>query len=777
MISAKPAICLAITLAYSLVACPSPAGAQMFAAESNDLSQIGFDVISDVFVGNGSSGPYMLSWKNIESETDNVLITGRKLVRGQEYTIDYGSGMLAFAEPVADRTMVRVSYHKLSNKAVKNGGELTMPLNAKLVDGDRGSLQMLGFYRGGGVAQNSGSGLSVFGLSGDRKIGDKSGLSTTLLFSPGNSNSPGDPGDFLDRTALKLGADTSIGKFALKGNLTRTGQGFSAAKEYNLQSAKEGIDLIGTYGKASDVVFASFSYKEQDNLGAQAGGQANQEQKVVINLPNMPTLAYSHVENETEAKDGKTSGVSTDTYSLNHKLGDKTSVSASFANSDNSSNGLTTSMETTKVAIQSSALKNIQLTSNLNLRNSEKTGEETAYDVAVKLDPTKRTSVHASFANVDSEINGQRTKTAVGVTTTPIEGIQLRTDLVMNANDAGQTDTRLDVGIKAVSGTRFNMDAAYTGTESVTAGQTGKAQVKIAANPIDAVQLQTALSMSDSEKGTETGIDLNMKAKFGQIASIEGSYGDKQSDFNAEEQRQSLRLSAKPTDFLSISAGMGQKTLGDSEQMNRDAKLEIAPSDRFKLATGYSEAVNGEAITTICSYSGQVKPLSFMEMSGNYKTRDTDGSEEIDTTSVKMALGSSKRFKLTGQYAYNPEDDKGKVRRVTTTALGLDMKLGIVGVTGAYSENEEYLSDRLTRETRLGLKMPMFGHGNLTTTYKLAEAINAAAQATTTYTVGYTHIVGASFNLSLAGEMVQYEQDALDNRSDYKATAKLGMSF
>lgn len=778
MRSRKSAVWLALAVACSIsLFCPSIASAQMLASQSNNFAQQGYDIINDVFVGCDLRGPYMLSWKNIEQGTDDLMISGRKLVRGQEYTIDCASGMIAFQEPLARGVTARVTYHKLPGKAVQNGGAVSMPLNAKLLNSDSGSLDLLGFYRGAD-GKSGAAGSTVFGLSGERKLGDKSTVSTAFITSQGDDKSGAQTG-LMDRSMLKLGTSSSFGQLAVKGSIQMVGQNFTAAKDYGAQQSKSVTDLSGAWGKPTDVVYASFSYKEQgDTAGVQKGAnQTNTEQKLVVNLENAPTLSYSHVTADNHTAAGQSSGTATDTYKIDQKLGSKTTAGASFQKTEGTGASTAGAADSTRFSIQSTALQNVSLRASMVQTQSDNNGASSGMDLGMKLTPTKNTTLDASRQTLTSDQNGQQTKTSLALVTSALNRVQLRTSLVLaDSTNAGSQST-MDVGLNVAPSKQLSLQASHNMVDSDQNGTQSKTTVALAAGQGQPLSLNANYTGTDStQAGQQTGLNVNMKAKLG-VANIEGGYGDKQDDTGKLEESHTVRINAKPADFMKVSAGLADKVTPSSQQSNMDAKVEISPNSRISLAHAYSQSVNGTSISTVRNYTGQIKPFACVEIAGGYKNRQSTAGNDLDTTNVKLALGSAKCVKITGQYAYNPEDQSGIINRVETRGVGLDMKLGILGLTGGYTQNDEYATDRLTREAQVGLKLALFSHGNLTTGYKLSEAIADTQQSTVTYSIGYTHIIGSSFNMSVSGEMTQYQQESAAAKGDYKAVAKLGMSF
>jgi hypothetical protein len=110
-------------------------------------------------------------------------------------------------------------------------------------------------------------------------------------------------------------------------------------------------------------------------------------------------------------------------------------------------------------------------------------------------------------------------------------------------------------------------------------------------------------------------------------------------------------------------------------------------------------------------------------------------------------------------------------------SVGVAMRLGVLGLSGSYTQNEEFATGLAATRQEVGLDVPLFGNGRLSTGYRAASALGPLSQTTVTYMVGYTHSIGSRFNLNVSGELEQREMSAVGREQEYRATAKLGVKF
>ncbi len=84
---------------------------------SGDLNLVTFEtpsqVVTDVFQGNNSPGPYFLRRSPVIEGSEQVRVDERPLRRGVDYTIDYNYGQIMFATPIPPTSTIAVSYESV----------------------------------------------------------------------------------------------------------------------------------------------------------------------------------------------------------------------------------------------------------------------------------------------------------------------------------------------------------------------------------------------------------------------------------------------------------------------------------------------------------------------------------------------------------------------------------------------------------------------------------------------------------------------------------------
>ncbi len=760
-----------------ILLCPK---ASQAATNINPASIVATDseTINDIFIGTGARGPYALNWRNIETRSESVLVSGNKLQRDVDYTIDYTSGTIAFSNPIPNEAITRVTYRCILGKASPSNGVVGIPLNLRLLDGNRTRLDVLGQLRTGSPT-NPQSAMNTFGINSGIKLSNTTAFSTSLFVNPEDTDLSGRRIGVSDRSGMKLGANTLLGGLSITGSYVRSGEQFTQAKGYGLQQAKQFVDLGAIYGKITDPVFASFSYKQQEDLGGAKKGasRTTSEEKVVLNFEGAPKITASHITSEDTNPDDTGIRTSVDTLQLDKTFDQKTTATAIVRRTTTDANGDQERVTTSGLTVQSSAIDKVQMRGAIHTRDSDISGNEVGLDLGFRAAVNKRMSIDSGYSQMNSDAKGMSSTTALGLAAKPRDWMDLTTRVTWQDSEMAGEQTGIDVGLKAAPNKRLRIDASHRMVDAELTGQESNTLVKVVTTPVDRVDLSADVSVRDTASGSHTSEAFRVVTRPIDQLRVEGVYSDSLTECGEDLIRRSVRVEAQPADFVKVVAGAGDTLVGSELSTTREATIELAASDSAKAVSSFRQIVNGRSTTTIKDYSGTLAPSRYLEVSGEYRDRETTALNDINSKSFQMAVGPKQTFRVTGHYSLNPEDKDGNINRCESTAVGLQMKLGVLGISSAYAQKEDYMIGQTSMERQLGLSLPMFGHGRFDTSVKNAQAVAGAMNSTTTYTIGYTHIVGSRFDLSLAGELTRYQEDLAMPQQEYKATAKLGIRF
>jgi hypothetical protein len=85
--------------------------------------------VAEAFVGQGKTGPYLLSWSKIVTNSETVSLNSVTLIRGIDYSLDCETGQINFVRPLNAAEMARVTYTRRGDAARQSGvASLVLPM-------------------------------------------------------------------------------------------------------------------------------------------------------------------------------------------------------------------------------------------------------------------------------------------------------------------------------------------------------------------------------------------------------------------------------------------------------------------------------------------------------------------------------------------------------------------------------------------------------------------------------------------------------------------------
>lgn len=676
----------------------------------------GSDYVTDVIVGKNTKGPYSLSWTDIDTDSLSVVINGRSLKRNKDYRIDPAKGVLSFDSVLINDAIVRVSYRTIPGKSKRAGGQLNIPITLDLLQGQDASMQVTGLYAQDDP-KNPDAAKTVVGLGGERKWAAGKANSLLLLSQRHTAGGSGDQGDFWSRAGFKFDGDTSVGALKFSGSVLHSGSDFAGANEYGLGLGKEARSFAAEYAPGGPLSARAVYEQAEDTAGKTKGTRSLiHEQSLVYSPGDATKLSLTHSLRETAAAaEGSEKKVDSNLIRLDQRLGARASATASFEDASISAGGAQDQVRTQSLQLTGSPSANLSLRGALSQKNSELHGEEQQLSAGFTAAPNKQVKLDVDVGALENDNVGEQTRTDVKLTTSPIPQLAVQ--------------------------------AAYSGADSSKLGQTSSANLKFQAKPTDNIELA-------------------------------GSFVDSAQNDECRFQRD-LTLSSSPTDSAKLSALFSQKGINDWDDVTRGAVLELTPASHTKLGAGYTYTEAGAQTLRVRDYSVSTRPWSFFSATGSLRDRDIEHVGAPDTASITVSLAPVRYFTISGDYQSNPEDKKGVVQHYRAANVGLSTRIGSVGLSGAFTEKDEYQIDRMSDEKRFGLEMPAFGNGRLNTGYKIGRFFGAGEAVSQTYSLGYQHSIGSDFSLSLTGYYTRWLQDRMPvpEKTEVSAEASLGIRF
>lgn len=674
-----------------------------------------FNTVTDVIVGRNNKGPYPLSWTNIDTESMTVIINGRSLKNGHDYRVDTGKGMLSFDSVLVKDAIVRVTYRTIPGKSQKATGQVSIPVTLNLFQRQDANFHVTGLYAQDDP-KNPDAGKTVVGVGGEKKWAGSS-ANSLFLISQRSDDRGGDQGSMWDRAGVKFGGDTSIGGIKLTGSYLHSGSEFAGGKEYSLGVGKQATDLAAAYALGSRLQMNAKFSDSEDTAGKTKGNRSTVNEQSLVYAPLSSTkISLMHSQKESAtAAAGSERSVDSSSVRVDQAIGTRTSAIATFEDASITTGATEDKVQMRTVSLASNPLSNLSLRGGLTQKFSELHGKEQGMNFGVTSSPTQQVKVDVDVGTLENETVGHQMSTAVKVTTSPIPQLAIQ--------------------------------AGYAGTDSSKLGDSTKTNLSFQAKPLDNIQLQ----------GTLVGSAQNEN----------------------EQSQRNFTLSATPARYAKLSALFSQSGINSLDDVTKGATVDLTPLANTQMSAGYRYVEAGPTVMTIRDYSATTQPLSFFRLSGSFRDRGLAQDVAPDTAAFDVSLAPVRYFTLTGNYQSNPEDKKGAVQNYRSRTVGLRTNVGSVGITTGYTARDEYLANQLTDETNVGLELPMFGHGLLTTGYKVGRMLNGSELSSQTYSLGYQHAVGSDFSLTLRGYYTRWLQDQmmLPEKTQYSAEASLGVKF
>lgn len=282
--------------------------------------------VQDIFVGNGTPGPFTLSWTGIQANTESVIVNGQTQLRNLDYTLDPAAGTVTFTHSFPANTAIKVSYATIPGQSRRTGIGRTIPLSVDLLRDQHGyfSLDALG-KTAVGTASNLtlGAGVGWHGGGGNQ-------VSSRFLYTPvalGSSESE----TGADRTGLAFSAATG-GKWGLlSAGFSRAGAAADTGSDSALQSGHQLLTLGSTL-TPTKAVSAKLSFSQSMALGGSSGaaGAVSSSDSLALSVtPNSKTSVQATLA-ETSAGAGQTTQSAA--LSVDTQAAKTVTVSAAFNN-------------------------------------------------------------------------------------------------------------------------------------------------------------------------------------------------------------------------------------------------------------------------------------------------------------------------------------------------------------------------------------------------------------------------------------------------------------
>lgn len=633
--------------------------------------------VTDIVVGHNNRGPYYLSWTDFSTDSISVVINGRKLQKGADYTIDPAKGIIAFTSLLATDAIVRVSYQTLQGKSKRAVSGASIPVTLNLRSSAVGSLSVTGLYTQAD-SKNPDSGRSIIGIGGDRKWGTGK-LNSQFLISQVN-DSDGSKGGVWDRAAMKLGGDTSLGIFKFSGSYLHAGESFAGAKEYGTGVGKD-VMSFATSVAPSKSLAADASYQSaEDTVGATKGNRTvTNAQNVAFTPIDSTKLSFSHTTSELTTAKGARSATSTSGFQLSSSAIKRVALRSAMIEKTSDATG---KERVFSLGMTAKPTDRVDLELGYGTLENNAVGQQTSTEVKVNAAPMKAVNVQAAYSGVDSTVNGASTKTNVAIQTTAIANMQIQASAGDSVTDTTRTFQR---GLSLTSTpARFAKFVAMFSQKGVNSLDDVTKSAQLELTPLKNTRLAAGY------KYAETGVS---------VLTIH--------DYSAQ---------TKPWEFLSMAGSYRQRDVNTANAYDSSAlSLSLGPAKLFAITGEYQsnpEDKNGAVQNFNSTSVGMKTHVGSVGVETNYLERNDYLADKLsEEKRVNLALPVFGHGKLTTGCRFGRL--LGKVDQASRTYLlgyqhsvGADFSLSFTGFYTKYVQTKMDLpgKDEISAEASFGAK-------------------------------------------------------------------------
>ncbi|MCC6728525.1 MAG: hypothetical protein IT208_04215 [Chthonomonadales bacterium] len=309
--------------------------------------------ITDVFVGRGTVGPYVLSWRGVEVNSETVTRGAVSLSRNVDYTLNAATGVLTFTSALRTREIARVDYLIRPGPANPNPYAGKLPVDFRLVGGANANLNLDAAYYapssgpvalGTAAASGPAPGTLLFSLSGAGRVGSNSVVGARMML-------PGRGGNLLEGSALRLDdtVQSRLGK--VTAGYTRAGSGFLGPADSGFAAGVEQIEAGATLNPIGGVAAAASFVQVHDGAPGQRATTTTLAQKLSGRLGAVTRFVAtrSHVVAGPDA--GEAVGRTTDRLQVDQPIGDRTRATAVFERTRTEAGGDHAEVQNTSVTL------------------------------------------------------------------------------------------------------------------------------------------------------------------------------------------------------------------------------------------------------------------------------------------------------------------------------------------------------------------------------------------------------------------------------------------
>ncbi|MCC6446095.1 MAG: hypothetical protein IT210_21915 [Armatimonadetes bacterium] len=602
--------------------------------------------VSDVFFGRGVRGPYLLSWNQVATGSETVLVDGLRLSRDTDYALEYATGAVTFAQPVKSSSICRVRYSYDAASAKQNQASLSIPVTFDLLSSQASQYKLSLNYRQKDVRGGS-PGSLVAMLGGKSRLSGNTEVSSSFLATP---KAAGDDTTG-NRTAFRIGTNTQGGNYQFITSFAQAGDAFGAAKDNGLEAGKQVMNMALAYRPSESVAFQSSVNRSADVEGEGKGQSALvATQNVVMTFKKAPKVAVTHQTVDSDAPGGAGRRQISDRLQLDHNFGQSASATLIGENVAVSEGGRTTGTTSTGLNVASRLAPTIGLQGSYRHSKSQ-AGSEDNGDITVDMAPARNVQVQSRFARKTGPSFSQTT-TGLQVSAETKPGVKVEGNYLRDDATQAVAETR-KLGVSVSTDPRWNLSAAL-GQQQNPGAIFWTREARAQAKPVSLFDVGGGYKVRDFRGGGrsiesfQTAVGLVPDRRWRIAARLDRNPEDGKGNI-AFARSQGLDLQSDWGSWQ-MSGGLSRSYEDASDRLTRivQAGLGIRLFGPGKLYTEYKwsrmrDQSMWDSYSYSLGYAYQLGDLS-LSLSGSLSRQELDGTPMVDKTEKKAEARLGVRF-------------------------------------------------------------------------------------------------------------------------------------
>jgi hypothetical protein len=570
----------------------------------------------ELVFGNGTPGPFSLSWTAVRFGSETLSVNGTRLHFGLDYQIDYAAGTITFSQPLQPSQVAQVEYDYDPTQAKANHSPAKVPLSMRIWEGSSGSLQMMGAIQPS-AAPGAAPAASLLGFRGETALGGGQ-LSSLFLLSP--ETNPGSRSPAWQTAALRFGASRTSGPLKFNASYGQAGSGFAQANDYQLQQGLRVLDFNATFDPSKRISLSS-QVKRQDTLDP--AGKAKEQESLTNQLTLAPGSGTKLTLTQESASKAGPDGHPETTDAIRAQIEQKLGGATATAMAEQRNTSADGQLNRLAFGLNAGREQHVALQGSFARTLAEKTGSDTTSNVQLTVRPAQQLGFHIGLNQHLTDRQGNTTGSDWGVTAgrNGLIKVEGKTIEKVAASGPGEQQEQLRVETSPIRGLKIAQSTATQQVGSDPARDTRETSVEV--SPLRALRVAGALREEELADGVA------------HVRSVSGS--------------------VKPAGFLDLSGAYKTRDVPAGDPViTRDVRLALTPFRGLKLHGSYVENPednNGRVLTTTDTSVGLDSTIGSLAFGGSYTTgQGTDAVLQREQTELRLSLTMWGRSRLYSTY-------------------------------------------------------------------------------------------------------------------------------